>query len=353
MSKVSEISEQSWILSTFPEWGLWLNEEIDESHVDAHAFKIWWLSNMGIWYKTAQLNILIDGWAGSGKRTHRVKNMDERHQFARISGGRKTQPNLRITPQVWNPFAMTHIDAVLATHYHHDHIDPAICAAALNANPEVPFYGPRFVVDEWKSWGVPVNQLHEVRPGDVIELGDTTVHVLESYDRTVLITDSEIEPEPSLSEIPSMDERAVMFLLQSSAGSLLHAGDTHFSAQLYQIGKKYDVDVACVAFAENPPAIVDKMNASDILRTGEALNCQKLIPMHWDVWSNTLASPYEILRLWEERKAKLAYAFSPLCWLPGGSFTWPEDAHKLEYMYDRGFADHHSYATNPPYPAYL
>lgn len=41
MSKVSEISEQSWILSTFPEWGSWLNEEIDENHVDAHAFKIW------------------------------------------------------------------------------------------------------------------------------------------------------------------------------------------------------------------------------------------------------------------------------------------------------------------------
>ena len=31
MSKVKSITRESWILSTFPEWGSWLNEEIDET----------------------------------------------------------------------------------------------------------------------------------------------------------------------------------------------------------------------------------------------------------------------------------------------------------------------------------
>ncbi len=33
MSKVKTITRESWILSTFPEWGSWLNEEIEQEQV--------------------------------------------------------------------------------------------------------------------------------------------------------------------------------------------------------------------------------------------------------------------------------------------------------------------------------
>ena len=33
MSKVSEITRESWIMNTFPEWGTWLNEEIENEVV--------------------------------------------------------------------------------------------------------------------------------------------------------------------------------------------------------------------------------------------------------------------------------------------------------------------------------
>ena len=29
MSKIETITRESWILNTFPEWGSWLNEEIE------------------------------------------------------------------------------------------------------------------------------------------------------------------------------------------------------------------------------------------------------------------------------------------------------------------------------------
>ena len=29
MSKIDEITRESWIMGTFPEWGTWLNEEIE------------------------------------------------------------------------------------------------------------------------------------------------------------------------------------------------------------------------------------------------------------------------------------------------------------------------------------
>lgn len=39
MSKVNEITRESWILSTFPEWGTWLNEEIEQTVVEPNTFR--------------------------------------------------------------------------------------------------------------------------------------------------------------------------------------------------------------------------------------------------------------------------------------------------------------------------
>ena len=34
MSKIDEITRESWIMNTFPEWGTWLNEEIENTVVE-------------------------------------------------------------------------------------------------------------------------------------------------------------------------------------------------------------------------------------------------------------------------------------------------------------------------------
>ena len=33
MSRIEEITRENWILNTFPEWGTWLNEEIEMEDV--------------------------------------------------------------------------------------------------------------------------------------------------------------------------------------------------------------------------------------------------------------------------------------------------------------------------------
>ncbi len=38
MSKIDTITRESWILSTFPEWGSWLNEEIEQERVAPGTF---------------------------------------------------------------------------------------------------------------------------------------------------------------------------------------------------------------------------------------------------------------------------------------------------------------------------
>lgn len=51
MSKVQTITRESWILNTFPEWGSWLNEEIEQEQVAPGTFAMWWLGCTGIWLK--------------------------------------------------------------------------------------------------------------------------------------------------------------------------------------------------------------------------------------------------------------------------------------------------------------
>ena len=62
MSKVKSITRESWILSTFPEWGSWLNEEIEQEQVAPGTFAMWW-------QKVAPTFALISGAALANKVT--------------------------------------------------------------------------------------------------------------------------------------------------------------------------------------------------------------------------------------------------------------------------------------------
>ena len=201
MPNVNEVTRDGWILNTFPEWGTWLNEEIDETVVEKGTFAMWWLGCTGLWIKSeGGTNITVDYWCGSGKRTHAKKVIAPNHQMARMCGGVKMQPNLRAVPAVIDPFAITQLDAVLASHTHTDHIDINLAAAVLNnlkgrmvtvngEQREVPFIGSLYATNMWKSWGVPEERLITVRPGDVVQVNDIKITAVESYDRTILITD--------------------------------------------------------------------------------------------------------------------------------------------------------------------
>ena len=354
MSKIDEISKESWVLSTFPEWGTWLNEEIEAEVVEPGSFAMWWLGCTGIWIKSeGSANICIDFWCGSGKRTKTKPFMDAHHQMARMTGGKKLQPNLRMTPFVLDPFAIRQIDAVVSTHDHNDHIDVNVAAAVMKNCPDtVPFIGPKTCVDLWQSWGVPAERCIVVKPGDVVKIKDTELVALESFDRTALITVG--KGETLAGKMPgNMDDRAVNYLVRTPGGNLYHSGDSHYSNYYAKHGNDYQVDVALGSYGENPRGITDKMTASDILRMAEALNTKVIIPFHHDIWSNFQADPAEISVLYEMKKYRLQYQFKPFIWQVGGKFIFPADKDKREYHYPRGFDDCFEGEIDLPFKSFL
>lgn len=349
MNKVKSITRESWILNTFPEWGSWLNEEIEQEQVAAGTFTMWWLGCTGIWLKSQSgANLCIDFWCGTGKQSHGNPLMKQGHQMQRMAGVKKLQPNLRTTPFVLDPFAIRKIDAVLSTHDHNDHIDVNVAAAVMqNCPDDVPFIGPQTCVDLWIGWGVPPERCIVVKPGDVVKVKDIEIHALDAFDRTALIT---LPAEQKAAGIlpDGMDERAVNYLFKTPGGNLYHSGDSHYSNYYAKHGNEHQIDVALGSYGENPRGITDKMTSADMLRMAEALNTKVVIPFHHDIWSNFQADPQEIRVLWEMKKDRLKYGFKPFIWQVGGKFTWPQDKDNLEYHYPRGFDD--CFTTEPDLP---
>ena len=355
MAKIDEITRESWILHTFPEWGTWLNEEIEAESVAPGTFAMWWLGCTGIWVKSqGNTNLCIDFWCGTGKRTRANPNIAPQHQMARMAGNRGLQPNLRTAVFVLDPFAVQSIDAVISTHNHNDHIDINVAAAVLRNCPgDVPFIGPKFCVELWKSWGVPADRCITVKPGDAVKIKDTELVALDSFDRTVLITGSESGDELAGKLPGEMDEKAVNYLVKTPGGSIYHSGDSHYSNYYAKHGNDHDIDVALGSYGENPRGVTDKMTSVDILRMAEALRAKVVIPFHHDIWSNFQADPAEILMLWKMKKHRLQYAFKPFIWQVGGKFVYPGDKDKIEYHYPRGFDDAFAVDINLPFRSFL
>lgn len=354
MSKIDEITRDSWIRGAFPEWGTWLNEEIEQEVVAPGNVAMWWLGCTGLWVKSeGGCNISIDFWAGNGKRTHGNGMMAKGHQMANMCGGRAMQPNLRNIPHVLDPFAVKQIDAVLATHYHQDHMDPNLAAHVVkDLDSSIPFIGPKRSVELWQSWGVPADRCITVKPGDTVRVKDIEIVALDSFDRTCLVTTDGVQDIRNTCP-NDMDDKAVNYLIKTSGGNIYHSGDSHYSIYFAKHGKDHRIDVAFGSFGENPVGIADKMTSVDVLRMAEALRCKVVIPIHHDVWSNFQADTAEIEVLYEMRKYRLDYQFHPFIWEVGGKYTYPADKDKRRYHHDRGFHDCFLEEPNTPFRSIL
>ncbi|MGQ3414005.1 MBL fold metallo-hydrolase [Natrinema sp. LN54] len=249
---------------TQSDWGDWLVRDVEDADPDGVA--VWYLGCNGFIVKGREgTTIFIDPYVGLGSPPRTI----------------------RMIPVPFDPDDVEAADAVLATHEHTDHVHGPSQAPIL-ANTGATFYAPDDSLavaredENWTDeWDVTDDQLTEVTEGETLEVGEFTVHVEAAND--------------------SDATHPVSYVLEHDAGTFFHGGDTKPCDEFERIGDEFEIDLAALAFG-TVGQIPDKQtrepkrtrwynDENQIVECAAALECERLLPSHWDMWKGLTADP--------------------------------------------------------------
>ncbi len=124
-----EIDRLQWILECFPEWGQFLNREIEETQVPEGNYALWWTGGMGFVLKSpGGAVLLVDNYAGPAHYTE--------YEYCGVcrTSGSPTIDWMRLNPQVIDIFGFKTLDGVFCSHQHADHTDIYTLKAATQTS---------------------------------------------------------------------------------------------------------------------------------------------------------------------------------------------------------------------------
>ncbi|NUC72093.1 MBL fold metallo-hydrolase [Haloterrigena sp. SYSU A558-1] len=245
------------------DWGDWLVRDIEDASPDSVG--IWYLGCNGFVLKGREgTTVYIDPYLGLG-----------------------TPPRtIRMIPVPFDPEDVTEADAVLATHEHSDHVHGESQAPILEST-DASFYAPDDSLavtreENWTDeWDLDDDQFVDVSEGDTFEIGEFTVHVEAAHD-----------PDST---------QPVSYVFEHEDGTIFHGGDTKPSDEFERLGEEYDIDLGILAFG-TVGMIPDKETGepertrwyndeNQIVEAAEALELERLLPSHWDMWKRLTSDP--------------------------------------------------------------
>lgn len=250
-------------MAVHSDWGDWLPRDIADAAPEGVA--VWYLGCNGFALKGSDgTTLFVDPYLGIGSPPRTV----------------------RMIPVPFDPRDVEHVDAVLATHEHSDHVHGS-SQAPLLAGHDATFYGPDASVavtedQNWTGeWDVFEDQFSTVAEGETIEIGEFTVHVEHAHD-----------PDAA---------HPVSYVVEYGDRTFFHGGDTKPGDEFARIGETYDIDLGALAFG-TVGTIPDKETGeptrtrwyndeNEIVEIAAALRLDRLLPTHWDMWKGLTADP--------------------------------------------------------------
>ena len=314
-----EMTRERWILESFPEWGTFLNQHIENYEVPKGEVALWWCGGPSWVLKTDEGGIfLIDQWCGPSHYT----TID--HCGVCKQNGAASMNWLRLNPQVIDPFSFNRVDGVFCTHVHNDHCDIYTVKGTMQTT-DAKYVAPPETVKRLKEFEVPDDRIITAHVGESIKMAGAEIVFLKNYDDCATKTgDGPAQP---------YDEVATSFLFKTSAGNILFLGDTWYNDGYVAIGQKYDIDVAIFDIGWNEPGAFDKMTPYDGARLGKALKAKVLIPDHWENWANSSSDPDMLVRQFEDLCADCCPECKTVIMRCAGQFNYPSDQDIKRYRY--------------------
>ena len=245
------------------DWGDWLPCAVKNAEPD--GVSIWYLGCNGFILKGADgRTLFVDPYLGTGDPPRTV----------------------RMIPIPFDPEDITEADALLVTHEHTDHVHGPSQGPILEQTGAT-LFAPDASMDVVQSegwaetWDLASNIFESVSPGDTFEIGAFTIHVEAAYD-------------------PDAEE-PVAYIIEHPAGTIFHGGDSKPTDAFEDLGARYDIDLAIVAFGvvgnlfershterKRTSWYCDENQVVEIIN---ALGADRLLPSHWDMWKGMTADP--------------------------------------------------------------
>jgi L-ascorbate 6-phosphate lactonase len=230
-----------------------LLDEIENSP-NTNTARIWGLSGAGFAIRYGNDIIYIDPWLvlDPKRTTHRT------------------------FPVPFAPEKVRKANAVISTHEHEDHCSVATVRGIVNS-AGAEFLGPKSAVSKVVSGGLPVSKTRIIFPGSFERISPSLgVRAFEAQD--------------------PYEPLAVMVMIETPRGNILHSGDTWYFPGFGEIGQKYEVEVALLNYGKQIPTPEKPyyMNPRKLVLAAKDLHPKIVVPIHWNLWEETREDPSPI-----------------------------------------------------------
>jgi L-ascorbate 6-phosphate lactonase len=229
-----------------------------ETHQVTEGLTVWRLGGASTALKTPKALVYLDLFLGPNPLT-------ELH---------------KATEDLIDPNTIRLVDAVVITHHDVDHCHRESLAPIL-AHTDALFIGPKSVMKLLREWGFDNHRLVELSSYQSIQIKDLLIWAVPCNDY--------------------FDADANSYVFESGGFAAFDGGDTLYYSEYVRVGKKFNIDLAMLNFAKNPPGEIYYMNHAHVARTAEELNTRILLPKHYDLWEEFLEDPQKLVPMLEPK----------------------------------------------------
>jgi L-ascorbate metabolism protein UlaG (beta-lactamase superfamily) len=189
-----------------------------------------------------------------------------------------------------------HIDVVLCTHEHLDHLDADAVPAIALASPQATFVVPTPIVDMITEAGVATDRVIGMQPDDTIELGSIGIRAVPAMHGVTMADAYGFGRELSGGMV-----RFLGYVIDAGGTSVYHAGDTIRFDGMAELLAPLEVDAALLPIngrdeERHARGIVGNLSEREAAELAADIGAGALVPMHYDLFTGNLGDPAEVIR---------------------------------------------------------
>lgn len=194
-------------------------------------------------------------------------------------------------PPMRTPADVRHIDLILATHEHDDHLDVPFILELLDLGSPVRVVVPLPIMEEVRQKGIPGDRLVGAQPGHSLQIGSAVVHPIPAFHGIGL----GIEPVRYGFRSSREDDgyRFLGYVVEMNGVKVYHAGDTLVYNGMAERLADFDPDVWMLPIngrsdVREALGIVGNMTAEEAAQLCAAGHTRTVVPMHYEGFDNNL-----------------------------------------------------------------